>query len=102
MSKKEKKAAAKAAAKAKGGEKKGGDKKGGGDKAAEARAKEIKASAKEGGKKGQDLIGMCDIGGMKYFTVAMETCKGDWELLQAAMDAANKPVDPDGDDRKGG
>merc|ERR1712146_34910 len=49
-----------------------------------------------------DLIGMCDIGGMKYFTVAMETCKGDWELLQAAMDAANKPVDPDGDDRKGG
>jgi hypothetical protein len=101
LSKKQKKAAAKAAAKEK-GDKKGGDKKGGGDKAAEARTKEIKASTKEGGKKGQDLIGMCDIGGMKYFTVAMETCKGDWELLEAAMAGANKPVDPDGDDRKGG
>lgn len=85
-----------------GGEKKGGDKKAGGDKDADARAKEIKASTKEGGKKGQDLIGMCDIGGMKYFTVAMETCKGDWELLEAAMAGANKPVDPTGDDRKGG
>lgn len=64
--------------------------------------KAIEASAKEGGKKGQDLCGMADLGGMHYFCVAMETCKGDKALLQAAMDGANKEVDEDADDRKGG
>jgi lysyl-tRNA synthetase class 2 len=66
------------------------------------RAKVVAAAAKEGGKKGQDLAGMCDIGGMKYFTVSMEQCFGEWELLEAAMAGANKEVDPEGDDRKGG
>jgi len=61
-----------------------------------------KAAQKEGGKKGQDLSGMCDIGGMTYFTVVMQDCGGEWDLLQLAMDGANKEVDPDGDDRKGG
>jgi hypothetical protein len=67
-----------------------------------ARGKVCAAAAKEGGKKGQDLAGMCDIGGMKYFTVSMEQCQGDWELLELAMAGANKEVDPEGDDRKGG
>jgi hypothetical protein len=61
-----------------------------------------KAAEKEGGKKGQDLSGMCDIGGMTYFTVVMESCEGSWDLLEMAMAGANKVVDPDGDDRKGG
>jgi len=93
----EKKAAAKAASKASGD----------GDgkqmtKAEKARDKICKAATKEGGKKGQDLAGMCDLGGMKYFTVAMEQCLGEWELLELAMAGANKTPDPDGDDRKGG
>jgi len=71
-------------------------------KAEKARDKICKAATKEGGKKGQDLIGMCDLGGMKYFTVAMEQCLGEWELLELAMAGANKEPDPDGDDRKGG
>merc|ERR1719424_2603503 len=58
-------------------------------KAADAKAADEKAEAKahaaatkEGGKKGQDLSGMCDLGGMKYFTVAMEKCQGRWDLLE--------------------
>jgi len=45
---------------------------------------------------------MHDLGGMSYFTVALEKCEGDWDLMQAAMDGANKEVDEGGDDRKGG
>jgi len=111
MSKKEKKAAAKAAAKAKeaaapAGEKTLTKKE---QKAADAKAADEKAEAKahaaatkEGGKKGQDLSGMCDLGGMKYFTVAMEKCQGRWDLLEDAMAGACKVVDEAGDDRKGG
>jgi hypothetical protein len=97
-----KKKAAKAAAKAAGG----GAADGGGKKKMtkkeEAADKAMKKAIKEGGKKGQDLQGMHEMGGMKYFTVAMESCEGSWELLEAAMGGANKEVDPEGDDRKGG
>jgi len=69
------------------------------DKAAE----KVKAACvKEGGKKGQDLCGMHDMGGMIYFVTVMEKPMGDWDLLQACMDGANKEIDPTGDDRKGG
>jgi lysyl-tRNA synthetase class 2 len=89
--------------------KKGGDKSGGEPQLSKKEAekakeqeKKFKAAKKEGGKKGQDLAGMHDLGGMRYFTVAMEQCHGDWDLLQAAMDGANVIVDESGDDRKGG
>eukprot|EP00039_Didymoeca_costata_P017944 m.331466 g.331466 ORF g.331466 m.331466 type:complete len:265 (+) comp16735_c0_seq1:107-901(+) len=95
QSKKEKKKAAKA-------EKKDNAKKDGGKKDDKGEEKKFKAATKEGGKKGQDLSGMHDLGGMRYFTVAMEQCEGRWDLLQAAMDGANKEVDESGDDRKGG
>mmetsp|Transcript_837 Transcript_837/g.2796 ORF Transcript_837/g.2796 Transcript_837/m.2796 type:complete len:267 (-) Transcript_837:152-952(-) len=75
------------------------------DKAAadpKKREKAIKAATKEGGKKAQDLAGMHDMGGMAFFCVTMEQCEGDWELLQCAMTAANRKVDEDADDRKGG
>lgn len=62
-------------------------------KADAARAKEIAAAKKEGGKKAQDIAGMHDMGGMSFFAVTLETCKGDWELIQAAMDGANVVVD---------
>lgn len=84
-----------------GGDKKE-EKKPDGEADAKARAKAIAASFKEGGKKGQDLCGMSDLGGMAYFTVAMEKCGDDWELLNKTMDGANAEIDPNGDDRKGG
>lgn len=102
---------AQAAAPQQQGKKKDKKKKGGGDakpqekkktKKEEAAEKAFKAALKEGGKKGQDLAGMHDLGGMIFFTVCLEQCNGDWDLMQAAIDGANKIPDPDGDDRKGG
>eukprot|EP00052_Salpingoeca_macrocollata_P014062 m.109954 g.109954 ORF g.109954 m.109954 type:complete len:180 (+) comp19170_c3_seq1:90-629(+) len=61
-----------------------------------------KAAAKEGGKKGQDIAGLSDMGGVKFFTLALENCNGEFELLQEAMDAMNKEVDEAAEDRKGG
>lgn len=64
--------------------------------------KQLKASIKEGGKKGQDLIGMSDMGGVKFFSVAIDSAEGQWELMDAVMQGMNKEVDPTADDRKGG
>mmetsp|Transcript_22269 Transcript_22269/g.37776 ORF Transcript_22269/g.37776 Transcript_22269/m.37776 type:complete len:184 (+) Transcript_22269:79-630(+) len=64
--------------------------------------KQKKAALKEGGKKGQDLEGMADMGGVQFFHVAMDSPNGDFELLELCMEGANKDVNPEGDDRKGG
>eukprot|EP00055_Hartaetosiga_balthica_P002631 m.4659 g.4659 ORF g.4659 m.4659 type:complete len:797 (-) comp2270_c0_seq1:141-2531(-) len=62
----------------------------------------VKAAIKEGGKKGQDLQGMNDMGGIKYYHVVMEKCEGRMDLLEAALGGMNKEVDEAADDRKGG
>eukprot|EP00730_Choanoeca_flexa_P019681 TRINITY_DN9620_c0_g1_i1.p2 TRINITY_DN9620_c0_g1~~TRINITY_DN9620_c0_g1_i1.p2 ORF type:complete len:234 (+),score=83.67 TRINITY_DN9620_c0_g1_i1:1810-2511(+) len=64
--------------------------------------KQIKAAVKEGGKKAQDLAGLSDMGGVKFFHVTMEKCEGEVALVEKAMEGANKVVDEDADDRKGG
>lgn len=64
--------------------------------------KQLKLAEKEGAKKGQDLSGLEDMGGVHFFHVALENCDGHWELVEAAMNGANTPVDPNGEDRKGG
>jgi nucleoside-diphosphate kinase len=69
--------------------------------AAAADSKMQKASAKEGGKKAQDLCGMATFG-VHHFCCTMEEPKGDMKFLQFAMDAANAEVDPEAEDRKGG
>lgn len=66
-----------------------------------AQEKLNKAALKEGGKKGQDLCGMSTFG-VHHFMPAMDAPVGDWGLMQLCMDGMNKPVDPEGDDRKGG
>ena len=64
--------------------------------------KQVKASTKEGGKKGQDLAGMNAMGGVKFFSVAVESAAGRHELMDAILDGMNKEVDETADDRKGG
>lgn len=64
--------------------------------------KQRKLARKEGGKKGQDLSGLEDMGGVHYFHVALENCEGNWELVQEAMEGANTPVDSAASERKGG
>lgn len=55
--------------------------------------KEIAAAFKEGGKKGQDLIGMADMGGIRFFNVVIDQAQGEWELLEECMQGANKEVE---------
>eukprot|EP01147_Barroeca_monosierra_P001038 gene1038-4274_t len=61
-----------------------------------------KAALKEGGKKGQDIAGMFETGGIKFYHLVMEKCGGDIELLKVALEGMNKEVDENADDRKGG
>lgn len=62
----------------------------------------MKKVVKEGGKKAQDIIGMADMGGLKFFCTFIETAEGDLRLLDVSMDAMNVEVEPDSEERKGG
>jgi len=64
--------------------------------------KVMKAAVKEGGKKGIDVVGMHEMGGLEFFNVSMDECQGNPELLIAAMDAMNLEVDENAEERKGG
>jgi len=57
---------------------------------------------KEGGKKAQDIAGLRDMGGVSYFHVSMEHCAGDFELINIAMEAMNRPCPEDAEERRGG
>lgn len=64
--------------------------------------KSIKAAVKEGGKKGQDIAGLADMGGVSFFHVSLDQALGNLELLRHSLAGFNKPVDKDAEDRKGG
>jgi len=64
--------------------------------------KQIKAAAKEGAKKGQDIEGLQATGGVSFFHLALENAEGEVQLVKATMDAANAEVDEKAEDRKGG
>lgn len=64
--------------------------------------KKWKAAVKEGGKKGVELAGCADMGGLEFFTTQIEAAEGDLVLVECAMMAANKEVDPTEEEAKGG
>jgi hypothetical protein len=39
----------------------------------------------QGGKKGVELAGCADLGGLEFFTTQMEAAEGDPELLQVSL-----------------
>lgn len=65
-------------------------------------SKAEKAALKEGGKKGQDIAGMSAMGGVKFFSVAIDSAGGDWKLMELVLEGMNKKVDEAAEDRKGG
>lgn len=67
-----------------------------------ALAKKIKAVVKEGGKKGQDICGLNDMGGVSFFHLSLDSVGGDWEMMEHALTGFNAEVDPEAEDRKGG
>jgi len=71
------------------------------DKAKAAREKLLAKVVKEGGKKGVEIEGASDMGGLDFFCTTMELPDGDAELLLMSMDAMNAEPDPDAEDRKG-
>lgn len=116
----EAKAVTEPAAKEKGGKDKGGREKGskekkGGDKEeakeaapptpedlAKLRKDLLKKVIKEGGKRGVEIEGAADMGGLQFFCTAVDLPEGDLELLRESMNAMNAKSDPTEEERKGG
>merc|ERR1719310_1525005 len=69
---------------------------------AEERQKQLKKVVKEGGKRGVEIEGAADMGGLQYFCTAVETPEGDLDLLEESMKAMNAKSDPTEEERKGG
>ena len=69
-------------------------------KAVKEREKFIAKLIKEGGKKGVEIEGASDMGGLDFFCTTMELPDGDTELLLMSMDAMNSDPDPEAEDRK--
>jgi len=55
-----------------------------------------------GGKKGVEISGAADMGGLDFFNTQLEQCKGKVNLLEMAMHAMNKDIDPAEEESKGG
>ena len=70
--------------------------------AEEIAAKKKKACIKEGGKKGQDIAGVNDMGGLEFFCMNIDAPEGDFEYLKFVLEGANAHVEEGSEERKGG
>jgi len=64
--------------------------------------KKMKKITKEGGKRGVEIEGAADMGGLQFFCTRMEEPSGDLDLLYESMKAMNEKSDPSEEERKGG
>merc|ERR1719333_714091 len=69
--------------------------------AAERKKKEKKVW-KEGGKRGVEIEGAADMGGLEFFCTSVDEPDGDIDLLDMCMSAMNQESDPTEEERKGG
>jgi glutathione S-transferase len=92
--------------------KKGGDKKKGDKKeekkeeekpvdAAEEYKKKLKKVLKEGGKRGVEIEGAGDMGGLRFFSTSVDEPQGDLDLLVKCVEAMNAEAIPGEEERKG-
>jgi len=65
-------------------------------------AKILKKTVKEGGKRGVEIEGAADMGGLKFFCTSVETPEGDIDYLLENVKAMNAKSDPTEEERKGG
>jgi len=61
----------------------------------------LKKVVKEGGKRGVEIEGAADMGGLQFFCTSVDCPDGDLELLVESMKAMNKVCAPDEEERKG-
>merc|ERR1712117_835162 len=66
------------------------------------RKDKLKKVIKEGGKRGVEIVGAADMGGLQFFCTAVDFPDGDVELLVESMRAMNAKSDPREEERKGG
>lgn len=65
-------------------------------------AKKKKAVLKEGGKRGVEIEGAADMGGLQFFCTSVDEPEGDVDLLLQSVGAMNQKSDPTEEERKGG
>merc|ERR1712004_741900 len=65
-------------------------------------AKKLKKVIKEGGKRGVEIEGAADMGGLQFFSTSVDEPDGDLDLLKKSMGAMNAKSDPTEEERKGG
>merc|ERR1712232_1117365 len=66
------------------------------------RADKLKKVKKEGGKRGVEIEGAADMGGLQFFCTSVDVPEGDIDLLVESMKAMNEKSDPTEEERKGG
>jgi len=69
---------------------------------AEARKKQLKKVLKEGGKRGVEIEGAADMGGLQFFCTSVDEPNGDLEMILQGVEAMNAKSDPTEEERKGG
>merc|ERR1711862_31256 len=67
-----------------------------------ARKDKLKKAIKEGGKRGVEIEGAADMGGLQFFCTSVEAPEGNMELLLECVKAMNAKSDPTEEERKGG
>merc|ERR1712070_1169001 len=74
---------------------------GGEDQKSDDPAKKLKAVIKEGGKRGVEIEGAADMGGLQFFSISVDEPEGDLDLLVESMKAMNNEPIPGDEERKG-
>lgn len=69
---------------------------------AEERKKKMKKVIKEGGKRGVEIEGAADMGGLQFFCTAVDEPEGDVDMALESVKAMNTESDPTEEERKGG
>merc|ERR1719316_714187 len=64
--------------------------------------KKMKKVIKEGGKRGVEIEGAADMGGLQFFCTMVDEPNGDVDLLYESLRAMNAKSDPNEEERKGG
>merc|ERR1712039_556702 len=72
------------------------------EKPAEDPAKKLKKVIKEGGKRGVEIEGAADMGGLQFFCTSVDEPEGSTDLLMESVKAMNTKSDPTEEERKGG
>merc|ERR1711957_1009653 len=68
----------------------------------QARKDKLKKVIKEGGKRGVEIEGAADMGGLQFFCTSCEFPDGDLDMLVESLNAMNQKSDPTEEERKGG